>query len=30
MGVVFARFEEGDAVLSLAKNKERNLESEEG
>jgi DNA gyrase subunit A len=29
MGVVFARFEEGDAVLSLAKNKERNLESEE-
>ena len=30
MGVVFARFEEGDAVLSLAKNRERNLESEEG
>ena len=29
MGVVFARFEEGDSVLSLAKNKERNLESEE-
>ena len=29
MGVVFARFEEGDAVLSLAKNKERNLDSEE-
>jgi DNA gyrase subunit A len=30
MGVVFARFEEGDAVLSLAKNTERNLDSEEG
>ncbi|MEK9599748.1 MAG: DNA gyrase C-terminal beta-propeller domain-containing protein, partial [Pontimonas sp.] len=31
MGVVFARFEEGDQVLSLAKNSERNLEtSEEG
>lgn len=29
MGVVFARFEEGDSVLSLAKNKERNLDSEE-
>ena len=27
MGVVFARFEEGDQVLSLAKNSERNLES---
>ena len=27
MGVVFARFEEGDSVLSLAKNTERNLES---
>jgi DNA gyrase subunit A len=26
MGVVFARFEEGDSVLSLAKNTERNLE----
>ena len=30
MGVVFARFEEGDSVLSLAKNTERNLDSEEG
>jgi DNA gyrase subunit A len=30
MGVVFARFEEGDAVLSLAKNKERKLVSEVG
>ena len=29
MGVVFARFEEGDSVLSLAKNSERNLESNE-
>jgi DNA gyrase subunit A len=29
MGVVFARFEEGDSVLSLAKNSERNLESSE-
>ena len=29
MGVVFARFEEGDQVLSLAKNSERNLESSE-
>ena len=27
MGVVFARFEESDSVLSLAKNSERNLES---
>ncbi len=27
MGVVFARFEESDAVLSLARNTERNLES---
>jgi DNA gyrase subunit A len=27
MGVVFARFEEGDSVLSLAKNTERNLEA---
>ena len=26
MGVVFARFEDGDSVLSLAKNTERNLE----
>jgi DNA gyrase subunit A len=26
MGVVFARFEESDSVLSLAKNSERNLE----
>ena len=30
LGVVFARFEEGDAVLSLAKNSERNLETSEG
>jgi DNA gyrase subunit A len=30
LGVVFARFEEGDAVLSLAKNSERNLETGEG
>ena len=29
MGVVFARFEEGDSVLSLAKNAERNLEAGE-
>ena len=29
MGVVFARFEDGDSVLSLAKNTERNLESSE-
>ncbi|MEL0199841.1 MAG: DNA gyrase subunit A [Aquiluna sp.] len=29
MGVVFARFEEGDSVLSLAKNSERNLGSNE-
>jgi hypothetical protein len=28
MGVVFARFEESDAVLSLARNTERNLESQ--
>jgi DNA gyrase subunit A len=27
MGVVFARFEESDSVLSLARNSERNLES---
>jgi DNA gyrase subunit A len=27
MGVVFARFEDSDSVLSLAKNTERNLES---
>ncbi|MDP4756714.1 MAG: DNA gyrase subunit A, partial [Aquiluna sp.] len=27
MGVVFARFEDGDSVLSLAKNTERNLEA---
>ncbi|MCF8529143.1 MAG: DNA gyrase subunit A [Aquiluna sp.] len=27
MGVVFARFEEGDSVLSLARNAERNLEA---
>ena len=27
MGVVFARFEDGDSVLSLAKNAERNLEA---
>lgn len=30
LGVVFARFEEGDSVLSLAKNSERNLETSEG
>ncbi|MFM1995596.1 MAG: hypothetical protein RLZZ610_1113 [Actinomycetota bacterium] len=30
LGVVFARFEDGDAVLSLAKNSERNLETSEG
>jgi DNA gyrase subunit A len=29
MGVVFARFEDGDSVLSLAKNSERNLEANE-
>ena len=29
MGVVFARFEEDDSVLGLAKNSERNLESNE-
>jgi DNA gyrase subunit A len=28
MGVVFARFEETDSVLSLARNSERNLESQ--
>jgi DNA gyrase subunit A len=28
MGVVFARFEEGDSVLSLARNAERNLEAQ--
>jgi DNA gyrase subunit A len=28
MGVVFARFEDSDAVLSLARNTERNLESQ--
>jgi DNA gyrase subunit A len=27
MGVVFARFQEDDSVLGLAKNSERNLES---
>ena len=27
MGVVFARFEDSDSVLSLARNSERNLES---
>ena len=27
MGVVFARFDEEDSVLGLAKNSERNLES---
>jgi DNA gyrase subunit A len=27
MGVVFARFDESDSVLSLARNTERNLES---
>ncbi len=27
MGVVFARFDEADSVLSLARNTERNLES---
>jgi len=30
MGVVFARFEDSDQVLSLAKNPERNLEVDEG
>ena len=30
LGVVFARFEDGDSVLSLAKNSERNLETSEG
>ena len=30
MGVVFARFEDSDQVLSLAKNPERNLETDEG
>jgi DNA gyrase subunit A len=29
MGVVFARFEDGDSVLSLAKNSERHLEANE-
>jgi DNA gyrase subunit A len=29
MGVVFARFEESDSVIGLAKNSERNLESNE-
>jgi DNA gyrase subunit A len=28
MGVVFARFEEGDAIIGLARNTERNLESQ--
>jgi DNA gyrase subunit A len=27
MGVVFARFEEGDKILAVARNSERNLES---
>jgi hypothetical protein len=26
MGVVFARFEEGDSILGLARNTERNLD----
>jgi hypothetical protein len=29
MGVVFARFEEGDKILAVACNSERNLESAE-
>jgi DNA gyrase subunit A len=29
MGVVFARFEDDDSVLGLAKNSERNLEGTE-
>jgi DNA gyrase subunit A len=29
MGVVFARFEEGDKILAVARNSERNLESAE-
>jgi DNA gyrase subunit A len=29
MGVVFARFEETDSVIGLAKNSERNLETNE-
>jgi DNA gyrase subunit A len=29
MGVVFARFDEADSVLGLAKNSERNLDSAE-
>ena len=29
MGVVFARFDEDDSVLGLAKNSERNLEGSE-
>ena len=29
MGVVFARFDEGDSILGLARNTERNLDSDE-
>jgi DNA gyrase subunit A len=29
MGVVFARFDEDDSVLSIARNAERNLETNE-
>jgi len=30
MGVVFARFADDDRIIALARNSERNLESQEG